>query len=117
MSWSVEFFVDEDGQSLVLEWFEAQSPKVQARFAWIFDLMQERGLVLGEPYIKHLEGKIFEIRAEQNTNIYRIAYVAFTGQRFVLLHGFQKKTQKTPRREIETAQKRYRQLVEKENRL
>jgi len=43
------------------------------------------------------------LREESNTNIYRIFYVFFTGKRIILLHGFTKKTQKTPRREIELA--------------
>ena len=55
--------------------------------------------------MKHIEGKLWELREESNTNIYRILYVFFTGKRIILLHGFTKKTQKTPRREIELALK------------
>ncbi|MDP3298104.1 MAG: type II toxin-antitoxin system RelE/ParE family toxin [Thermodesulfovibrionia bacterium] len=50
--------------------------------------------------------KLFEIRIKDKTNIHRILYFTFTGRKFVLLHGFTKKTEKTPRGEIETALKR-----------
>lgn len=55
----------------------------------------------GEPYIKHLEADIWELRPIRD----RILFVAWKGNSFVLLHHFVKKTQKTPRREIEKAKR------------
>lgn len=60
-----------------------------------------------EPLVKHLEGDLWELREESQTNIYRIVYFFFTGRRIVFLHGFQKKSQKTPRKELELAMRRY----------
>ncbi|HEX3643539.1 MAG TPA: type II toxin-antitoxin system RelE/ParE family toxin, partial [Ktedonobacteraceae bacterium] len=74
-----------------------------ARFLKSFDLLRERNVQAREPLVKHIEGKLWELREESNTSIYRILYVFFTGKRIVLLHVFTKKTQKTPRREIELA--------------
>lgn len=56
-------------------------------------------------FFKHLEDGIYEIRIEVGSNIYRI-FAFFDDKKLViLLHGFQKKTQKTPRKEIERAKK------------
>ncbi len=56
--------------------------------------------------MKHLEGPIWEMRMRGRDGIARAAYVTASGQRIVVLHVFQKKTQKTPRREIEIALRR-----------
>jgi phage-related protein len=103
--WKVEFWKQDD-KSPSYEWLTCQLPKVQARFLHVFELLEERGIQLGMPHIRHIRGKIYEIRIEQDTNIYRIFYFVYTGRRFVILHGFQKKTAKTPSGEIEIAEKR-----------
>lgn len=71
------------------------------------ELLVQLNVAAGEPLVRHLEGKLWELRVESNTTIYRIVYAFATGRRIVLLHGFRKKTQKTPRREIETAARRF----------
>ncbi len=104
--WKVEFYKFPNGNSPVLEWFKSQEPKVTAKFARIFDLLQEQGTAVGKPYVAPLADKLYEIRVEQDTNIYRILYFAYTGKRFIMVHGFQKKTQKTPKKELDLAQER-----------
>lgn len=59
------------------------------------------GTMVGEPYMKHLEGEIWELRPIRD----RILFVARRGNKFLLLHHFVKKTQKTPKREIERAKR------------
>ncbi|MGL5876389.1 MAG: type II toxin-antitoxin system RelE/ParE family toxin, partial [Xenococcaceae cyanobacterium] len=96
-------------------WFRQQEPKVKAKFARIFELLQERGISVGMPYVRSIDNtKLYEIRVEQDTNIYRIFYFAYTGRRFILLHGFQKKTQKTPNQEIELAETRRKEFLAQE---
>ena len=113
--WKIEFYQSINGKSAVYEWFLAQEPKVKARFAQIFDLLQNKGILLGMPYVRPIVStKLYEIRVEQSKNIYRIFYFAYTGRRFVLLHGFQKKTQKTPKKEIEIAEKRRKEFISQE---
>ncbi len=56
-------------------------------------------------FFKHLEDGIYEIRIEASSNIYRIFTFFDDNKLVILLHGFQKKTQKTPRKEIERAKK------------
>jgi phage-related protein len=59
---------------------------------------------------------LWELREESRTNTYRIVYFFFTGRRIVFLHGFQKKTQKTPRQELEIAHQRYQHFRLREGR-
>ena len=56
--------------------------------------------------MKHLEGALWEMRMKGRDGIARAVYVTANAQRVVVVHVFQKKTQKTPRREIELAHKR-----------
>lgn len=54
-------------------------------------------------FVKYLRDDLYEIRAEHNSNIFRVFFVFDNGNIVVLFHGFQKKTQKTPQQEIEKA--------------
>lgn len=76
------------------------------KIIWTFDLIEELQRV-PETYLKHIENtdSLFEIRIQQGSDIFRIFCFFDHGQLVVLANGFQKKTQKTPRREIEKALK------------
>jgi phage-related protein len=80
---------------------------VRAKFSWIVQLLEAFGPHhVREPYIKPLEGKLWEMRMKGRDGIARAIYVAARGQRLVVLHAFVKKTQKTPRGAYELARKR-----------
>jgi phage-related protein len=86
---------------------DALPPDMRASFERIVKLVQAFGLErVHEPYIKHVEGRIWEMRLRGRGGIARALYVTATGQRVVILRVFAKKTQKTPRREIALARKR-----------
>jgi phage-related protein len=72
----------------------------------LIDLLGDYGVLLKEPYTKQVRDKIREIRIRDDRGAVRILYFTFTGKRFVLLHGFVKKSDKTPGREIEIAERR-----------
>lgn len=73
------------------------------------EALKQYGKQLGEPYIKHLDGDIWELRPLRD----RILFVAWHEGGFVLLHQFMKKTQKTPAREIEQAKRELADLIER----
>lgn len=104
--WEIVFYTDENGNSPVEEFLENLDIKTQTRFQWSIEQLRLRNVQAGEPLVKHLEGKLWELRRASDGNIYRILYFFFTGRRIVFVHGFQKKTDKAPRREIDVAQKR-----------
>ncbi len=102
-AWRAVFYVGAGGDNPVREFLEGLDLRTQARLRRAVEQLIERNVAAGEPLVRHLEGKLWELRVESNTNIHRIVYCFSTGRWVLLLHGFQKKTQKTPRREIETA--------------
>jgi phage-related protein len=74
-------------------------------------LIREFGLErVREPHVKHLEGPLWEMRMKGKDGIARAAYVTATGYRVVVVRVFPKKTEKTPRREIELALARAREV-------
>jgi phage-related protein len=78
-----------------------------ARFLRIGDMIQALGLErVGEPHVKHIEGPLWEMRMKGRDGISRAFYVVARPKRVVVVRVFVKKTQKTPRREIELALKR-----------
>lgn len=86
--------------------FENQSKKVKAKIIWTFDLIEELQKV-PETYLKHIEDTegLYEIRVRQGSDIFRIFCFFDDGKLVVLVNGFQKKTQKTPKKEIDLALK------------
>ena len=84
---------------------------MQARYLWIVALLQANGPQgVTMPYVRHLEGKLWEMRLKGRAGIARAIYTVTSGERVVVLHAFIKKTQKTPRRAIEIAAKRVKEL-------
>ena len=88
------------------EFFVKQREKVQDKIIWTFELIEELQRI-PETYLKHIEDTngLYEIRVQQGSDIFRIYCFFDQGQLIVLANGFQKKTQKTPRKEIELALK------------
>ena len=88
---------------------EALSLEHRAQFRRIVELIAAKGLErVHEPYIKHVEDKLWEMRLSGRDGIARVIYVTASGRRIVLLHVFEKKAQKTPRRALEIARARAR---------
>jgi phage-related protein len=88
------------------EFFAKQNKKVKAKIIWTFELIEDLQRV-PETYLKHLEGSdgLYEIRVQSGSDIFRIFCFFDQGQLVVLANGFQKKSQKTPKKEIEMALK------------
>ena len=102
MTWMVEYL-----NQTVVEEAEALPVDMQARLQRIIELVQLFGLErVHEPHVKHLDGSFWEIRVSGKSGIARALYVTVIGKRAVILRVFMKKTQKTPRREIELARQR-----------
>jgi phage-related protein len=93
-------------KSYFQDFFDEQSKKVKAKIVWTFDLVEALQRV-PETYLKHIENTdgLYEIRVQLGTDIFRIFCFFDKGQLVVLANGFQKKTQKTPKKEIELALK------------
>ena len=119
--YNVEFYETQDGKSQIWEFLEdlrikaatSKDARIQHKQACLYiELLQQNGTRLNENITKHLEDGIWELRPGNN----RVFYFFFQDNTFVLLHQFRKKSQKTPKREIEKAKReRDDYLFRKEN--
>jgi phage-related protein len=112
--WVAVLFLEPAGRRPVAEFLANLDLKTQSRLRRAVEQLIERNVHASEPLVRHLEDKLWELRVESNTNIYRLIYFFAPGRRIVLLHGFQKKTQKAPRREIELAARRMAEFLHRE---
>ena len=89
-----------------LEFYNEQTEDVQRKFNWTFELIATIDHV-PKKYFQHMEGTVglYEIRVEVGSNIFRAFAFFDEGHLIVVANGFQKKTQKTPKNEIELAKK------------
>ncbi|MDD5572027.1 MAG: type II toxin-antitoxin system RelE/ParE family toxin [Bacteroidales bacterium] len=93
-------------KNFYLDFFARLKPEVKKKFNWTLKLIAIVDRVPAK-YFKHIENSsgLYEIRVEVGSNIYRVFSFFDKGQLIILLNGFQKKSQKTPKNEIELAEK------------
>jgi len=101
--WNIEYYQSETGRFPVVEFIESLDAKSGAKVARTLDLLEEFGINLGMPYARYLEKQLWELRIRHGRNRYRIIYFLATGETFVLLHGFAKKSGPVSREDIEIA--------------
>ena len=112
----IHFYTDKSGASPVYDYLTKLQGKTDKNSriraekirAYITRLSME-GTFAGLPYVKHIEGDIWELRPLKD----RIFFVAWLNGSYVLLHHFHNQTQKTPQREIERARREYSDLLER----
>lgn len=86
---------------------------MQASLLKIMEMVETYGLQqVGMPYVRHIRGKLWEMRGKGRDGIARSIYVAASGRRVIVLRSFVKKTQQTPEQEIALALKRAREIRE-----
>jgi phage-related protein len=107
MAWTVDLCPEAEAELL------GMPADIRARFLHIAELLESFGpLQVGMPHVRHLDGKLWEMRMQGRDGIARAVYVARTGQRLTVLHVFIKKTRKAPRKALETAHARLRRLAD-----
>ena len=106
---NLEFYQRDNGKIPVQDFLMSLTPKLRAKAFSDIELLKEHGDSLREPYVKRLKGKnnkgLYELRIKFSNDIARIFYFTYYNDKYVLLHGFIKKTMKTPTREIKIALK------------
>ncbi|MBI4740402.1 MAG: type II toxin-antitoxin system RelE/ParE family toxin [Betaproteobacteria bacterium] len=105
MSYTLEFY-SETVQSEIFAWPDG----IQASFTRIAEQMAEHGPNLGMPYTRAFGEGLFEIRAKGREGIGRAFFCTLVGRRVVILHGFIKKTEQTPAKELRTARQRLKEV-------
>lgn len=114
--YEIYFYEDKDGNSPVYDYILALSKRTDKdsrinhnKINDYIQVLSEHGKAAGEPYIKHIEGAIWELRPIRG----RIFFANWTESGFILLHHFVKKTRKTPQREIEQAKLNLKDMQER----
>ncbi len=109
----VEFYVTPNGEEPAREFLDELDPKMRTKMFRTINMLAKNGSDLRPPYSEKLDKHIFELRAKVGSDISRVLYFFFVDRRIVLTHGFIKKTQKTPPRELERARKYYQEYMKK----
>src|SRR5215208_329865 len=106
-SWRWVYYKTASGRVPVKEFIEEQTADVREKLFSDLQRLIRFNVRLGAPYVRKMAGRDFwELRTKVGGDIYRTFYFAYTGQKFVLLHAFQKKSEKAPNRELDTAEER-----------
>lgn len=113
---NIYFYKDKNGKEPVIEYMAKLARKKDKdsriklnKINDYIEMLHCYGTQAGEPYIKHLDGAIWELRPLRD----RILFVGWVNGSYVLLHHFMKKTRKTPAREIEKAKREMEDLIER----
>src|SRR3989344_1787713 len=105
--WKIELYKTSSNKSPIDDFVDNLNPKVQNKIIETFGFLREFGINLGMPHSKKVVGtSLWELRILGGDNV-RIFYIAKKGKTFLLLHGFQKKKQKTDKKEIRVALDRF----------
>lgn len=107
MTWTIETH-----NAAVNAEISALPADMRARLVRVFRLMEAHGFQnLPTGMVKQLEGKLWEVRISAPSGISRAIYITAIGKRIIILRVFVKKTQKTPRRELELARQRAKEII------
>ena len=101
----IVFYKFADGTCPVKDIIRSLDVKMKAKTLKTIELLENSGTALREPYSKSLGNGVFELRIKQGSDITRVLYFFYVGNKAVLTNGFTKKTNKTPREQIELCQK------------
>lgn len=99
----VLFYSKTDGTEPAMDFIMSLDKKMRTKVLRLIEMLEYGGYELREPYSKHIEDGIFKLRAKVGSDISRVMYFFVIGSKAILTNGFIKKTQKTPRSEIEKA--------------
>jgi phage-related protein len=105
-NWKIVYYSD-----AVVQFVEDLPVSIRACYARITERMVVYGPNLGMPYTRPMGDGLFEVRAHGKEGIARVFYCTAVGRRIVMLHGFVKKTDKTPPKELKIANRRMHEVT------
>lgn len=110
-NWNVVFFRTSSGREPAREFIASLPAEDRAKVYGHIEILADKGVLLEKPFVDHIEAKIWELRISITKREVRVLYFITSGKTAVLLHGFIKKTQRTPRGEIDIAIRRMGQYL------
>lgn len=113
MRWEVYFYQSVRGDSPIEDFLDDLPIKAKAKCIAYMEALEEHGFELPRSFIAKIRGNIWELRPEWAGTEYRFFYVAMVGRRLVVLHAITKKSQKVKVRDIELAEARHNEVIER----
>lgn len=110
MNWNIEYY-NPKIEKMILELPDG----LLARYLRLTDLMLEFGANLGLPHTRAMGKGLFELRVKGKEGVARVFYCTKVGKRIIMLHVFVKKTQKTPKKELDLAKRRMKEVLDNES--
>lgn len=110
----VIFYETVDGKCPVTDFIDSLPGKMREKIFKSIEILSVKGNSLREPFSKPLEDGIFELRCKVGSDITRTLYFFYIGKRIIMTNGFTKKTQRTPRNEINLAKARREDYIKRE---
>jgi len=107
MSWTIDYY----SEDVRLE-IDALPVGIRASYARLTELLEEFGLELRMPHSRAMGDGLFELRPRGREGIARVFYCTKVGRKIIILHSFIKKTNETPKRELDIARRRRREVIE-----
>lgn len=105
MAWTILYYETPSGRTVIKDFIVSLPVETQAKLARQLDLLEEYGNGLGMPHAKSMGGGLIELRVRGKQEV-RVFYALEFEDKIYLLHGYVKKTQTTPNRELDTARNR-----------
>lgn len=108
--WELEFYLDARDRDPVGRFLRALPKPQRSKALRQLDLLAAYGPALRMPLVRNIKGDLWELRPGDT----RFFYFLYTGQRIIVLHAYRKKTDKAPKREIDTALRRMADWIERD---
>lgn len=107
MSWVFDYYSEEVRRAV-----DELPVGIRASYARLTELMEELGMILRMPHSRSLGDGLFELRPHGREGTARVFYCTMVGKRIMILHMFIKKTSKTPKKDLEIARRRQKEVTE-----
>ena len=115
--WQIELYEHEDGGCPVEDFLNGLDKPSRAKVLGLIQFLADQGPTLPFPYSSQVRGKIRELRTRYGRENLRVLYFGASAREWVLLHGFTKRTPKTPERDIRIAETRMTEYLERQKRV
>ena len=114
--WQIELYERDDGGCPVEDFLNGLDKRSRAKVLGLIQFLADQGPTLPFPYSSQVRGKIRELRTQYGRENLRVLYFGTSAREWVLLHGFTKRTPKTPERDIRIAEARMMDYLERQKR-